>query len=110
MASGVKKMAKKKRDIAPISKFWVVRWSPTQDAFDVEQLSRAVDYAQECFHECKFSDYLVLSVHPNKITAVDETQIWQKTRNKRKFSAAQRLLAVWPHVKGLVDIAQTESF
>ena len=91
-----------------ISELWVVRWSPTQDVFDVDRLSAVVDYAQECFHERKFCDWQVLAVHPDETAVRDETSVWQHRRNARDFPASARLAALQPYIEGLESSAALE--
>jgi hypothetical protein len=73
-----------------ISDFWTVQYSPTQDAFSVDQLSSYFTDTHRIFYEGVVGDRILLSMHPTHEGARDECAIWQSRRNKSPISRDDR--------------------
>lgn len=73
-------------------------WS---DAFSVKELADYLTHAQQSFHEARFFDSVILSIHPSREGADEAVEIWKERRDSSPLTPKQRWEQLEPHIEGL---------
>jgi hypothetical protein len=75
--------------------YWTIEYSPTQDAFHVGTFPNYLGETQKAFYEGREHDWILLGLHPTRVGANDECEVWKERRNKNpidKEDEAARIL------------------
>jgi|GEM_PF-3630275 len=78
-----------------LGSFWTVQYSPTQDAFHLDQLANYFAETHRAFYNGLERDWILLAIHPTREGAQDECNVWKARRDKNPIDEqdeAARLL------------------